>query len=195
MQGNNFKTMWWCNSTILIIQIKVLNQSQGFIPITWILNIFSGQIKKEQRTEFNREVSLPVITAPAILGVRIYDQQSNGNDAYHSRPATTPTTRQGHIPELHIRQPGPLMALFTAILEIDETQPRVDHEYLLTFVDNNRLHASRTSRSPSVVLETVPVAEYQKWPFKASLNAPGSVMIWRIILGLNYHQSRNTFTY
>lgn len=69
------------------------------------------------------------------------------------------------------------MALFTAILEIDETQPRVDHEYLLTFVDNNRLHASRTSRSPSVVLETVPVAEYQKWPFKASLNAPGSVMI------------------
>jgi hypothetical protein len=60
------------------------------------------------------------------------------------------------------------VALSTATPEIDDAQPQVDHECLSTFVDNNQ-HASRTSRSPSVASEAVPVAEYREWPFQGFL--------------------------
>ena len=58
------------------------------------------------------------------------------------------------------------MALSTAIPEIDEAQPRVDHAHPSTFVDNSHHHASRTSRSLSAAAKAVPVAKYQEWPFQ-----------------------------
>jgi hypothetical protein len=61
------------------------------------------------------------------------------------------------------------VALSTATPEIDDAQPQVDHECPSTFVDNSHQHASRPSRSPSVASETVPVAEYQEWPFQGFL--------------------------
>ena len=86
-----------------------------------------------------------------------------------SAPAATPTTSREHTPELHVGQPGPLVALSTATPEIDDAQPQVDHQCPSTFVDNSHQHASPTSRSPSVASEAVPVAEYQEWPFQGFL--------------------------
>jgi hypothetical protein len=84
-------------------------------------------------------------------------------------PTTTPTTRRGHTPELHVGQPGPLIALSTATPEIDDAQPQVDHAHPSTFVDKGHRHASRSSRSPSAAAEAVPVAKYQEWPFQGFL--------------------------
>ncbi|KAG9233179.1 hypothetical protein BJ875DRAFT_485394 [Amylocarpus encephaloides] len=81
----------------------------------------------------------------------------------------TSTISQRHTPELHVGQPGPLVALSTAIPEIDDAHPQVDHECLSTFVDNSHQYASRTPRSPSVAPEAVPVAEYREWPFQGFL--------------------------
>jgi hypothetical protein len=81
----------------------------------------------------------------------------------------TPTTSRRHTPELHVGQPGPLVALSTGTPEIGDAQPQVDHECLSNLVDNNHQHASRTSRSPSVASEAVPVAEYREWPFQGFL--------------------------
>jgi hypothetical protein len=38
-----------------------------------------------------------------------------------------------------------------------------------TAVDNDDHHPSRTSRSPSIAVESAPVAEYQEWPFQGFL--------------------------
>jgi hypothetical protein len=38
-----------------------------------------------------------------------------------------------------------------------------------TLVDNGHHYASRTSRSPSITVESAPVAEYQEWPFQGFL--------------------------
>ncbi len=83
--------------------------------------------------------------------------------------AATPTTCHRHTPELHLGQPGPLVALSTATPEIDDEQPQADDGCPATFVDNSRHHASRTSRSPSTAAEVIPVAEYQEWPFQGFL--------------------------
>jgi len=72
-----------------------------------------------------------------------------------SAPAVTPTTSRGHIPELHVGQPSPLVALSTTTPEIDDAQPQVDHECPSTFVDNSHHHTSRPSRSPSMASEIV----------------------------------------
>jgi hypothetical protein len=53
-----------------------------------------------------------------------------------SAPAATPTCR-GQTLELHVGQPGSLVALSTAIPEIDNAQLQVDHECPSTFVDNS----------------------------------------------------------
>ena len=86
-----------------------------------------------------------------------------------SAPAVTPTTSRGHTPELHVGQPGPLVALSTATPEIDDAQPQADDGCPSTFVDHSHHHASRTSRSPFTAAEAVPVAEYQEWPFQGFL--------------------------
>ncbi|KAI1501354.1 hypothetical protein F5X99DRAFT_204008 [Biscogniauxia marginata] len=109
-------------------------------------------------------------------------------------PAATPTTCRRHTPELHLGQPGPLVALSTAP-EIDDAQPQADDRCPATFIDNSHHHASRTSRSPSTASEEVPIAEYQEWPFQGFLK--------RIKIGddVTYNlecklpRSRNTFTY
>jgi hypothetical protein len=64
--------------------------------------------------------------------------------------------------------------LSTGTPEIDDA-PQADYEYPSTFVNNTNHHASRTSRSPSVAPEAVPVAEYQERPFQGFLK--------RIIVG------------
>jgi hypothetical protein len=84
-------------------------------------------------------------------------------------PAVTTTTSRVHTPELHVGQPGPLVALSTATPGIDDAQPQVDHECPSTFVDNSHQHASRPSRSSSVASEAAPVAEYQERPFQGFL--------------------------
>ena len=38
-----------------------------------------------------------------------------------------------------------------------------------TAVDNDDHHSSQTSRSPSIMVESAPVAEYQEWPFQGFL--------------------------
>jgi hypothetical protein len=79
-------------------------------------------------------------------------------------PAAAPTTCCRHTSELRPGPPHPLVALSTARPEIDDAQPQADDRCLPTFVDKSHRHASRTSRSPSTVVEAVPVAEYQEWP-------------------------------
>jgi hypothetical protein len=39
----------------------------------------------------------------------------------------------------------------------------------LTPVDNDHYHPLQTSRSPSIILESAPVAEYREWPFQGFL--------------------------
>lgn len=84
-------------------------------------------------------------------------------------PTVTSSTSRGHTPELHVGQSGPFVALSNTTLEIDNAHPQVDHEYLSTFVDHGHQHTSRTSRSPSVAPEAVPVADYREWPFQGIL--------------------------
>jgi hypothetical protein len=54
-----------------------------------------------------------------------------------SAPATTPTTCRGHTPELHVRQPGPFVALLTTTPGIDDAQPQVNYKCPSTFVNNS----------------------------------------------------------
>lgn len=53
--------------------------------------------------------------------------------------------------------------------EIDESPPQADHRHLSTSVDNEQHYTPPTSRSPSVRVESAPVAEYREWPFQGFL--------------------------
>ncbi|KAH6701257.1 hypothetical protein BKA61DRAFT_182525 [Leptodontidium sp. MPI-SDFR-AT-0119] len=81
----------------------------------------------------------------------------------------TPTTSRRHALKVHVRQPGPFVALSTATPEIDDAQLQVDHECQSTFVVNSHQHASRPSRSPSAASEATPNTEHRQWPFQGFL--------------------------
>lgn len=83
----------------------------------------------------------------------------------HAVPAATPIIYYRYTSKLPPRQPRPLVALSTARPEIDNVQFQANNGYSLTFVNKSHRYASRTSRSPSTIVETVPVTEYQEWPF------------------------------
>ncbi|PVH70774.1 hypothetical protein DL98DRAFT_123429 [Cadophora sp. DSE1049] len=86
-----------------------------------------------------------------------------------SASTVTPTTSRRHAPKVHVRQPGPFVALSTATPEINDAQLQVDHECQSTFVVNSHQHTSRPSRSPSEASEATPVTEHRQWPFQGFL--------------------------
>jgi hypothetical protein len=48
----------------------------------------------------------------------------------------------------------------------DELQHQANHGHPSTLIGNDRHHTPRTPHSPSVTHESVPVAEFQEWPFQ-----------------------------
>ena len=52
--------------------------------------------------------------------------------------------------------------------EVGDAQSRADHRCSQTFILDEHRNTSQTSRSPSII-ETVPAAEYQEWPFQGCL--------------------------
>jgi hypothetical protein len=82
----------------------------------------------------------------------------------HSVPVVAPTTSNRHTPELHLGQPHTPLTLSTDTPDIDDYD-----RCSVAFVDNSCHYSPRTSRSSSVALVVVPVAEYQEWPFQGFL--------------------------
>lgn len=72
--------------------------------------------------------------------------------------STSPRLRQSHSATPPPTQP-----------RIDGAQPLADPDNPSTLVDNDERYVSRTSRSPSATQESVPAAEYCKWPFQGFL--------------------------
>jgi hypothetical protein len=54
-------------------------------------------------------------------------------------------------------------------LEVNELQPQAEHGCPSTLIDNERHHTRQSPRSPCATRESVPVAEYQEWPFQGFL--------------------------
>jgi hypothetical protein len=84
-------------------------------------------------------------------------------------------THQGLTPP-HEHGPAPrlgrlhsLTPSLTTQPEIDESPSQADHVHPPTPVDNDHHNTPQTSRSPSAVVESTPVAEYQEWPFQGFL--------------------------
>ncbi|KAI9748733.1 MAG: hypothetical protein M4579_007133, partial [Chaenotheca gracillima] len=63
----------------------------------------------------------------------------------------------------------PLVSHSTTSLEIDNAQPQADCGSRSTLVDDEEHYTPRPSRSPSTQTESVPIAEYQEWPFRGFL--------------------------
>ncbi|KAJ8063448.1 hypothetical protein OCU04_008664 [Sclerotinia nivalis] len=53
--------------------------------------------------------------------------------------------------------------------EVDETQSQGDYGYLPIPMEDNH-YSPQSSRTPSVIIDPAPIAEYQEWPFKGFLN-------------------------
>ncbi|KAM3076885.1 hypothetical protein ACMFMF_004801 [Clarireedia jacksonii] len=56
------------------------------------------------------------------------DPQPANRRKPRSASTVTPTTSRGHAPRVHVRQPGPFVALSTATPKIDDAQLQVDYE-------------------------------------------------------------------
>jgi hypothetical protein len=84
-----------------------------------------------------------------------------------TRPHQPPTPPDNSL-EAPLRQPRSATASSTTQLEDNSTQRRADHGKLLTPAEVEH-HPSRSSRSPSATRESVPLAEYQEWPFQGFL--------------------------
>jgi hypothetical protein len=86
------------------------------------------------------------------------------------RPAKwrKPRSARAVTPPLYLRR-SPSRGLPTIRPEIDEAQPLDDYGYHLTWIDDEQHYTPRTSRSPSTPTESVPIAEYQEWPFQGFL--------------------------
>jgi len=67
-----------------------------------------------------------------------------------------------HNSKARLRQPHNITPPLATQLEVDDTLSQADP------VDDEH-HISRTSRSPSAPTESVPIAEYQEWPFHGFL--------------------------
>ncbi|KAG0644942.1 hypothetical protein D0Z07_9333 [Hyphodiscus hymeniophilus] len=57
----------------------------------------------------------------------------------------------------------------TTSIEAGDAQPQLEHECLSAVLDKKQHHDSRHSRSSSKVIEALPAAEYQEWPFQGFL--------------------------
>jgi len=79
----------------------------------------------------------------------------------------TPTHEHG--PGSRLGRPHSLTPSSTTQPEIDESPSQADHAHPPTPVDNDHHNTPQTSRSPSAMVESTPVAEYQEWPFQGFL--------------------------
>jgi hypothetical protein len=68
-----------------------------------------------------------------------------------------------------LRLPHSITPPLAIQLEVNDTQSQADPRILPTAVDDKQYHISQTSQSPSALTESVPIAEYQKWPFQGFL--------------------------
>ena len=67
----------------------------------------------------------------------------------------------------YLRQSRPLVSHSTTSLDINDAQPQADCGRSTLF--NDELNTPRPARSPSTPTESVPIAEYQEWPFQGFL--------------------------
>jgi hypothetical protein len=85
-------------------------------------------------------------------------------------PSVLPTPPFERSSKPCLRQPHSLTLPSTTQPEIDESPSQADHGHLSTQIDDGHYYTPPpTSRSPSVVAESAPVAEYQEWPFQGFL--------------------------
>jgi hypothetical protein len=100
----------------------------------------------------------------------------NTDDTYDTgdedpRPAKRrkPRSAPAVTAALHLRQSRPLVSHSITSLEIDDAQPQADCGYRSTLVNDEQHYTPQPSRSPSTPTESVPIAEYQEWPFQGFL--------------------------
>jgi hypothetical protein len=74
-----------------------------------------------------------------------------------------------HNSKARLRQPHSITPPLATQLEVDDTQSQADPGNPPTASDDGQHHISQTSRSPSAPTESVPIAEYQEWPFQGFL--------------------------
>jgi hypothetical protein len=99
------------------------------------------------------------------------DEDDDPRPAKRRKLPPAPTDKALTPPLAYNSEAGPkqrhnLTTPSTTQLELDDTQSRVDRGSLPTPVDSEQHHMPRPSRSPS---ESLPVAEYQEWPFQGFL--------------------------
>jgi hypothetical protein len=89
---------------------------------------------------------------------------------------------------LRPRRSRPPVPPSTTSFEVDNTQPRADHGCSPTFVNNEHHDASRTSRSPSAIAESVLAAKYEEWPLHGFLKRTriGSTTSFNLEFHLTY---------
>jgi hypothetical protein len=68
-----------------------------------------------------------------------------------------------------LREPHSITPPLATQLEVDDTQSQADPGNPPTPIDDEQHHISQTSRSPSALTESIPIAEYQEWPFQGFL--------------------------
>jgi hypothetical protein len=83
-------------------------------------------------------------------------------------PTHKSLTPLNHNSKARLRQPHSRTPPLAMQLEVDDTQSQADPKNPPTPVDDEH-HISRTPRSPSAPTESVPIAEYQEWPFQGFL--------------------------
>jgi hypothetical protein len=74
-----------------------------------------------------------------------------------------------HGPASRLGRPHSFTPSSTTQPEIDESLSQADHAHPPTPVDNDHYSTPQTSRSPSAMVESTPVTEYQEWPFQGFL--------------------------
>jgi hypothetical protein len=121
-----------------------------------------GDDDREQRREMQRHQD-------EIEQIRSNVHHSENSDHSHDTSSEDEDPRPAKRRKFRLRHPRSLTPPLTTQVEIHDTQSQADHGCPPVPIDNEHLHTSRTSRSPSAITELVPVAEYQEWPFQGFL--------------------------
>jgi hypothetical protein len=99
--------------------------------------------------------------------------EQKSNDVHHSESSDHSHDTSSFDEDLwpvkrrrpRLGRPRSLTPPLATQVEINDAQSQADHGYPQAPI-NNEHHPSRTSRSSSAATESVPVAEYQEWPFQ-----------------------------
>jgi hypothetical protein len=95
-----------------------------------------------------------------------YPENSDHN---HHTSSEDEDPRPAKRRKFRVTHPRSLTPLLTTKVEIDNAQSQADHRCPPARIDDEHRHTPQTSRSPSALVESMPVAEYQEWPFQGFL--------------------------